>query len=1456
MRLKTLAASIAFALFSTVASAQTVTVHSGGLGDFTNLYDARDAVLADPASPDVIEILDEGPFIGPNITFNDTPVLTEGVWVQPYNISDLTIRGAEGVRPILASTASSRVFTLEYVFGKVTFQNLLLTAAVPNEDTGSNSGPQGAILFAATVPSGSGLPGVGHHTTTGRPMNIVIDDVIITSSYVTFTGEGENRVVDQLVPATTDGITVAGINAPAPEGELCTIRLEAINVFSTSQALVNRLQVSNTVISHLPRAAYGIRTFFDGGPGTEIIVGPNVVASYITGAQSGASVPAGALQIGGNDGAPHILKVRGTPEQPIILHGNSRGVLTTGSTPVGSIKSFENVLITDSLYESFQALHPTENYIFNNVTIANGGQSPILGAEPFIFGTSGSNGNWGGSLIATNAIIAGNGNEDLRNLISVGSEATPPGFAEFTDSAIVLNGTFKLSDVWGTGGFDGQFPSDITLTDVINSDPAFISTIFSAATLNNFYRAGSSAYSTAGVDGAYGAGTPIAPDSVTVHSDGVTGDYSTIQAAINAVMGNPLGVGTVTILDEGPFIQTLISIPGGSLDEFVIRGAPGVRPIIAGSSASSVIETNNFYGRVVMENLLFTSATENGPVRGINLVMTGPNQVNAGTGIDYVINDVIIAPSWRIPGSPDTIIPVTTDGINFVSDPGGGAVFCNIRQEGINSPSNGTAIVNRMEFKNLVIASLPGQASPMSYGIRSFFDGAEGTELIVGPNVVISHLTGTVSAVASALQIGGNDGAAHILKVRGTVDEPVFLHANTRGVAISGSTPASSTKSFRHMLISDSVEEGFQTSHPTENYVFESVTIVNSGKEAFAFGTFPATNWNGSITGSNVILAGNGSEDERNVVRTYSEVGGIATLADGAVVLDGDFSLTGNGFTAPDPTNVSQTNILNSDPQFISTTFGDPGFYRPGATAYVSAGVLGPYGLAPLPPAHVTVHSDGVTGDFATIQAAVTAVMASDSSKVTVEILDEGPFVQGLIQVAPNSISVNDFTIRGADGVKPIIAGTANDHVLQFNHFYGKISVENLILTGAVPNAAGNVGPVRAVQVTLGGPEQLAAGRPLDITFSDVVITSSILTGGGDIIPLTTDGITVAGVNGVPLPSGDLCTVRTEAMNIGSSSTAFVNRLEFSNSVISALPRAGHGFRTFFDGAEGSEIVVGPNVVISYVTGVIATGGAVQVGGNEGANHILKVKGTPENPILIHGNYRGVDLTNTTLAASTKSFENVLISDSIQEGFRTGDLTESYLLRNVTIVNSGTGTDGVGSPAFTHTATGWSGTVTAENVIFAGDGSGDGSNVVNFLSSSTGTASVSDSAVVLNGSFSLTGNGIVASDPSNVTTSNILNSDPQFISTVFGNPDFYRAGSAAYSAAEVSGAYGSTTVEPEPVLGDLNGDMIVNVADVTALALAVAAGTQGELDKAVADVNGDDVVNEADVEALALSIVN
>jgi hypothetical protein len=59
---------------------------------------------------------------------------------------------------------------------------------------------------------------------------------------------------------------------------------------------------------------------------------------------------------------------------------------------------------------------------------------------------------------------------------------------------------------------------------------------------------------------------------------------------------------------------------------------------------------------------------------------------------------------------------------------------------------------------------------------------------------------------------------------------------------------------------------------------------------------------------------------------------------------------------------------------------------------------------------------------------------------------------------------------------------------------------------------------------------------------------------------------------------------------------------------------------------------------------------------------------------------------------------------------------------------------------------------------------------------------------------------------------------------------------------------------PPPGLGDINGDEVVNVADVTALANALVAGDP--LDPEVADVNGDTNIDSADVSALAALIVN
>jgi hypothetical protein len=67
------------------------------------------------------------------------------------------------------------------------------------------------------------------------------------------------------------------------------------------------------------------------------------------------------------------------------------------------------------------------------------------------------------------------------------------------------------------------------------------------------------------------------------------------------------------------------------------------------------------------------------------------------------------------------------------------------------------------------------------------------------------------------------------------------------------------------------------------------------------------------------------------------------------------------------------------------------------------------------------------------------------------------------------------------------------------------------------------------------------------------------------------------------------------------------------------------------------------------------------------------------------------------------------------------------------------------------------------------------------------------------------------------------------------------------------GAFEHGTITPPPILGDIDGDGVINVTDVTLLGIRIASNDLPELD--VADINNDGFVNELDLSALADLVV-
>ena len=65
-----------------------------------------------------------------------------------------------------------------------------------------------------------------------------------------------------------------------------------------------------------------------------------------------------------------------------------------------------------------------------------------------------------------------------------------------------------------------------------------------------------------------------------------------------------------------------------------------------------------------------------------------------------------------------------------------------------------------------------------------------------------------------------------------------------------------------------------------------------------------------------------------------------------------------------------------------------------------------------------------------------------------------------------------------------------------------------------------------------------------------------------------------------------------------------------------------------------------------------------------------------------------------------------------------------------------------------------------------------------------------------------------------------------------------------------------TLTKPSYILGDVNGDGIINVADVVCVRIISAGGSSPEYNLAAADANGDGIINVADAVTIILLIAN
>ncbi len=427
---------------------------------------------------------------------------------------------------------------------------------------------------------------------------------------------------------------------------------------------------------------------------------------------------------------------------------------------------------------------------------------------------------------------------------------------------------------------------------------------------------------------------PAISSSVTVHSDGVSGDYASIAQALSAVQGESAGPGNadvITILDEGPFREGALVITGDAhSNDLTIRAAEGIRPILVSTHTGANAITIRKNGKATIRDLIIIPAA--------NISQTATRAIlyervaSDSTGYDYRLENLLISSNN---GNDRAVSGL--DGLgNPLFNPNLHASFRG--DAGVRGNSTDEDRVYRMTLNDVVVSCI---ASAAPFGFRSFQDGADGSELIIGEGCVFSHVVSS-TANGAAVNIGGVEGSPNIARIQGSEEKPVLIVNNgVHGLYLTGTNTESNQIS--NTIIVGNGRDGIFLVNPRMSSAMTNVTIANNSGHALRLtqNDGSALNFEGTVHASGVIIAGNGAIVFTNSIYGSLAASGSLVLEDSAIVRFGPRRLTPsltNGMSISGPGSVVMNGVIHSDPRFATLAAMDSNFARVTAEDYATAG--------------------------------------------------------------------------------------------------------------------------------------------------------------------------------------------------------------------------------------------------------------------------------------------------------------------------------------------------------------------------------------------------------------------------------------------------------------------------------------------------------------------------------------